>query len=179
MAERKIQRGKTSYWAYAMNWTILTLHAVHLQVAQWLKRRENRLKLKKEVTEQHKARASQVRARGHWVKKGEKNTKYFLTLKTQQQMLKSNTKRLNLSLTRKILWKCREITMLNHIERIFPMLIWRIKSIHFGETLGLPTCPKNRQPAVRVLFWEKKCFMHLNNWKMICYRNWWNHNRIY
>ena len=88
MAERKIQRGKTSYWAYAMNWTILTLHAVRLQVAQWLKRRENRLKLKKEVTEQHKARASQVRARGHWVKKGEKNTKYFTDLENSTANVK-------------------------------------------------------------------------------------------
>ena len=63
-----------------MNWTILTLRSVCLQVAQWLKRRENRLKLKIEVTEQHKARAAQVRARSRWVEKGEKNTKWHLFL---------------------------------------------------------------------------------------------------
>ena len=44
-----------------MEWTILTLRSVRLQVAQWLKRRENRLKLKTEVTQQHKARAAEVR----------------------------------------------------------------------------------------------------------------------
>ena len=77
-----------SYWAYAMNGTILMLHTVRLQVAQWLKRRENRLKLKIEVTEQHKARASQVRARGHWVKKGEKNTKYFTDLENSTANVK-------------------------------------------------------------------------------------------
>ena len=75
-----------------MQWTErswrCTLHAVHLQVAQWLKQRENRLKLKIEVTEQHKARASQVRARGHWVKKGEKNTKYFTDLKNSTANVK-------------------------------------------------------------------------------------------
>ena len=63
-----------------MNWTILMLRSVLLQVAQWLKRRKNKLKLKTEVTEQHKARAAQVRARGRWVEKGVKNTKYFLNL---------------------------------------------------------------------------------------------------
>ncbi len=88
MADRKILRGKMNYWAYAMNWTILTLRSVCLQVAQWLKRRENRLKLKIEVTEQHKARAAQVRARGRWVEKGENNTSISWTLKTRQQMLK-------------------------------------------------------------------------------------------
>ena len=62
-----------------MNWTILMLRSVLLQVAQWLKRRKNKLKLKIEVTEQHKARAAPVRARGRWVEKGEKN-KYFLNL---------------------------------------------------------------------------------------------------
>ena len=62
-----------------MNWTILMLRSVLLQVAQWLERRKNMLKLKIEVTEQHKARAAQVRARGRWVEKGEKN-KYFLNL---------------------------------------------------------------------------------------------------
>ena len=66
----------------------LTLHSVRLQVVQWFKRIENRLKLKTEVTEQHKARAAQVRARGHWVEKGEKNTKYFLNL----EKLRTNVK---------------------------------------------------------------------------------------
>lgn len=71
-----------------MNWTILTLRSVCLQVAQWLKRRENRLKLKIEVTEQHKARAAQVRARSRWVEKGEKNTKYFLNLENSTTNVK-------------------------------------------------------------------------------------------
>ena len=40
------------------------------------------------MTEQHKARASQVRARGHWVKKGEKNTKYFTDLENSTANVK-------------------------------------------------------------------------------------------
>ena len=65
-----------------MNWTILMLRSVLLQVAQWLERRKIKLKLKIEVTEQHKARAARVRARGRWVEKGEKN-KYFLNLDSE------------------------------------------------------------------------------------------------
>ena len=71
-----------------MNWTIFTLRSVRLQVAQWLKRRENRLKLKTEVIEQRKARAAQVRTRGRWVEKGEKNTKYFLNLENSTANVK-------------------------------------------------------------------------------------------
>ena len=73
-----------------MNWTILTLHAVRLQVAQWLKRRENRLKFKKKKwlnstkLEHHKSE------QGVTELKRERRTPSILqTLKTQQQMLKS------------------------------------------------------------------------------------------
>ena len=40
--------------------------------------KREQVKLKIEVTEQHKARAAQVRARARWLEKGEKNAKYFI-----------------------------------------------------------------------------------------------------
>ena len=42
--------------------------------------KREKIRMELEILEQHKARAAQVRARAHWVEKGEKNTKYFLNL---------------------------------------------------------------------------------------------------
>ena len=75
-----------------MNWTILTLRSVRLQVVQWLKRREKRLKLKIEGTE-HSTKLEQYKSeQGVTELKRERRTPSILqTSKTQQQMLKSLT----------------------------------------------------------------------------------------
>ena len=50
--------------------------------------KREQVKLKIEMTEQHKARSVQVRARARWLKKEEKNTKYFLNLEKSRANVK-------------------------------------------------------------------------------------------
>ena len=153
-----------------MNWTILTLRSVRLQVAQWLKRRENRLKLKIEVTEQHKARAAQVRARGRWVEKGQKNTKYFLNLENSTGNVKISDSLINkaaqLVTYQKDLMKMqRDYYAKSYRKNVSDVNIMdKINSI-LGNT-RTPHLSQEQKKGCEGPFWEKKFFMHLNKWKM-------------